>query len=115
MLDRPPDKRKGRPRFADAADPNHHGKFFSIPNVPDHVDIGKLRGDDPLRKRREPNLSGLRQRLVQQLHDLGPAPLLGHFLDELGAEAGCGASIDRLLSEYSHVDPAFVRALGGDI
>jgi hypothetical protein len=63
---------------------------------------------------RERNLLRLRrQRLVQHLHDLGPAPL-GHFLDELAAEAGCGYEIDRLLRRYATVDPRVVRALGGD-
>ena len=96
MLDRPP-KRKGRPRFADAADP-HHGKFFSIPNLPEHIDTGKLRGDDLLRKRRtESPIRPRRQRQAQHLHDLGPAPLL-HFLDELGAEVGCGLPIDHMLT-----------------
>jgi hypothetical protein len=46
-----------------------------------------------------------RQRLVEHLHRLGPAPL-GHFLR--------GANIPDHLERYAKIDPAFVRALGGD-
>jgi hypothetical protein len=49
-----------------------------------------------------------RQRLVERLHGLGPAPL-GHFLREVEA----GAVIAEHLERYSRIDPAFVRALGG--
>jgi hypothetical protein len=50
-----------------------------------------------------------RQRLVEWLHRLGPAPL-GHFLDEIER----GASITDHPERYSRIDPEFVRALGGD-
>jgi hypothetical protein len=50
-----------------------------------------------------------RQRLVEHLHRLGPAPL-GHFLREVEN----GASISDHLERYAKIDPAFVRALGGD-
>jgi hypothetical protein len=50
-----------------------------------------------------------RQRLVEHLHRLGPAPL-GHFLREVEN----GASIHDHLERYARIDPAFVRALGGD-
>jgi hypothetical protein len=50
-----------------------------------------------------------RQRLVERLHRLGPAPL-GHFLTEIEA----GAIIAEHLERYARIDPAFVRALGGD-
>jgi hypothetical protein len=50
-----------------------------------------------------------RQRLVEHLHRLGPAPL-GHFLREIEA----GASIPDHLERYMEINPAFVRALGGD-
>lgn len=113
MLDRPPDKRKGRPRFADAADPNHHGKFFSISNVPPHDDLRKpRRADLPKERRTESLIRPRRQRQAQHLHDLGPAPLL-HFFDELGAEVGCGLR-DHMLMRYGAVDPSFIRARGGD-
>jgi hypothetical protein len=49
-----------------------------------------------------------RQRLVERLHQLGPAPL-GHFLREVER----GASIPDHLERYSRIDPDFVRALGG--
>jgi hypothetical protein len=48
-------------------------------------------------------------RLVGRLHRLGPAPLF-HFLDEIEH----GASIPDHLERYAQIDPAFVRALGGD-
>ena len=50
-----------------------------------------------------------RQRLVEHLHRLGPAPL-GHFLREVEN----GASISDHLERYAKIDPEFVRALGGD-
>jgi hypothetical protein len=50
-----------------------------------------------------------RQRLVEHLHRLGPAPL-GHFLREVEN----GASVTDHLERYSRIDPEFVRALGGD-
>jgi hypothetical protein len=50
-----------------------------------------------------------RQRLVERLHRLGPAPL-GHFLREIEA----GASIPDHLERYAQIDSAFVHALGGD-
>jgi hypothetical protein len=50
-----------------------------------------------------------RQRLVEHLHRLGPAPL-GHFLREVEN----GANIPDHLERYSRIDPDFVRALGGD-
>jgi hypothetical protein len=50
-----------------------------------------------------------RQRLVEHLHRLGPAPL-GHFLREVEN----GASIPDHLERYARIDPAFVRALRGD-
>ena len=50
-----------------------------------------------------------RQRLVEHLHRLGPAPL-GHFLREVEN----GASIPDHLERYAKIDPEFVRALGGD-
>ena len=50
-----------------------------------------------------------RQRLVEHLQRLGPAPL-GHFLREIEN----GASIPDRLEAYAQIDPAFVRALGGD-
>lgn len=49
-----------------------------------------------------------RQRLVEHLH---PAPL-GHFLKEV--EAATGADVTPRLERYARIDPAFVRALGGD-
>jgi|GEM_PF-3291188 len=50
-----------------------------------------------------------RERLVERLHSLGPAPL-GHFIREVER----GASIPDRLERYARIDPAFVRALGGD-
>lgn len=50
-----------------------------------------------------------RQRLVEALHRLGPAPL-GYFLREVEN----GANIPDHLERYAKIDPAFVRALGGD-
>jgi hypothetical protein len=50
-----------------------------------------------------------RQRLVEYLHRLGPAPF-GHFLNEVEN----GASIPDHLEAYARIDPAFVRAFGGD-
>jgi hypothetical protein len=52
-----------------------------------------------------------RQRLVEKLHRLGPAPL-SHFLREI--EQATGADLTQRLERYSLVDPEFVRALGGD-
>jgi hypothetical protein len=50
-----------------------------------------------------------RQRLVEHLHRLGPAPL-GYFLREVEN----GASIHEHLERYAKIDPEFVRACGGD-
>jgi hypothetical protein len=50
-----------------------------------------------------------RRRLVEHLHCLGPASL-GYFLREVER----GASIPHHLERYAKIDPAFVRALGGD-
>jgi hypothetical protein len=50
-----------------------------------------------------------RQRLVEQLHALGPAPL-GHFIREIEN----GACIPDHLDRYSRIDPEFVRAFRGD-
>jgi hypothetical protein len=50
-----------------------------------------------------------RQRHVECLHRLGPAPL-GHFLREIGL----GASVAERLERYARPDPDFVHALGGD-
>jgi hypothetical protein len=49
-----------------------------------------------------------RQRLVERLHRLGPAPL-GYFLREIEN----GAIIADHLERYAAIDPDFVRALGG--
>jgi hypothetical protein len=50
-----------------------------------------------------------RQRLVEHLYRLGPAAI-GHFLREVEN----GANIPDHLERYARIDPAFVRALGGD-
>jgi hypothetical protein len=60
-------------------------------------------------RERPPNRRLRRQRLVEHLHRLGPAPL-GHFLREVEN----GASISDHLERYAKIDPAFVHALGGD-
>jgi hypothetical protein len=49
-----------------------------------------------------------RQRLVEHLHGLGPAPL-GYFLREIEN----GAVIAEHLERYAGIDPDFVRAFGG--
>jgi hypothetical protein len=50
-----------------------------------------------------------RQRLVEQLHRLGPAPLF-HAL----AEIERGASVAATLETYAELDPDFIRAYHGD-
>ena len=50
-----------------------------------------------------------RQRLVEHLHRLGPAPL-GHFLREVEN----GASISDHLERYAALPADFIRANGGD-
>jgi hypothetical protein len=60
-------------------------------------------------KRHGAILVARRQRLVEHLHRLGPAPLC-YFLREVEN----GASIPEHLERYSRIDPDFVRALGGD-
>jgi hypothetical protein len=50
-----------------------------------------------------------RRRLVEHLHQLGPAPL-NYFLREIEN----GASIPDHLERYAEIHPGFVRALGGD-
>ena len=50
-----------------------------------------------------------RQRLILHLHRLGPKPL-----DSFLREVENGASISDHLERYAKIDPAFVRALGGD-
>jgi len=52
-----------------------------------------------------------RQRHVECLHRLGPAPL-GHFIREV--EVATGADVTARLECYAKIDPEFVRALGGD-
>ena len=60
------------------------------------------------KKRGESHARLRRQRLVENLHRLSPAPL-GYFLREVEA----GASIPDHLERYARIDPEFVRALGG--
>jgi hypothetical protein len=50
-----------------------------------------------------------RQRHVECLHRLGPAPL-GHFLREIEL----GANVAERLESYARLDPDFIRVLGGD-
>jgi hypothetical protein len=86
------------------------GAGSGILSFPGGIDNRGL-NPNPLAKQVQPAvLSRLRrQRLVEHLHRLGPAPL-GHFLREIEN----GASIPDRLEAYAQIDPAFVRALGGD-
>jgi hypothetical protein len=52
-----------------------------------------------------------RQRLVEHLHRLGPAPL-AHFIREV--ELATGRNLTAQLERYGEIDPEFVRALGGN-
>ena len=76
----------------------------------DRIDVRDLKPNRPAAQAQSSARQRLRrQRLVEYLHRLGPAPL-GHFLNE----GENGASIPDHLERYSRIDPAFVRALGGD-
>jgi hypothetical protein len=50
-----------------------------------------------------------RQRLVEQLHRLGPAPL-AHFIRDLER----GGNIDVTLEAYAALPADFIKAFGGD-
>jgi hypothetical protein len=52
-----------------------------------------------------------RQRLIEHLHRLGPAPL-GHFLHEV--EVATGTDVTARLETYSALPADFIRAYGGD-
>ena len=49
------------------------------------------------------------RRLVEQVHDLGPAPLF-HLLTEVAN----GADLEPTLRRYADLPASFVRAVGGD-
>ncbi|MFZ3326170.1 MAG: hypothetical protein WA231_09875 [Methylocella sp.] len=52
-----------------------------------------------------------RQRLVENLHRLGPAPL-GHFIREI--EEATGADVTARLERYAALPADFIKANGGD-
>jgi hypothetical protein len=54
-----------------------------------------------------------RQRLVERIHALGPRVLF-EFIDELDREHALGADLDRRLERYAGLNPAILRAVGGD-
>lgn len=56
-------------------------------------------------------ISPRRQRLIEHLHRLGPAPL-EYFVREV--EVATGLDLDAKLESYARLDPGFVKALGGD-
>jgi len=94
--------------FAAKGSPPEHGG--------DPLELSSLGGVDlqaniPIKApAQEENRARLRrQRLVERLHALGPAPL-GHFLREIES----GASIRDHLERYSRIDPDFVKLYHGD-
>jgi hypothetical protein len=50
-----------------------------------------------------------RRRLAEQLHHLGPRPLL-----EILIEVAGGADLDTTLERYAAINPEILRAVGGD-
>lgn len=52
-------------------------------------------------------------RQVEALHRLGPRAV-AEFLREIGARGMRWALIEQLLARYARLDPAVVRAVGGD-
>ena len=50
-----------------------------------------------------------RQRAAEHLHNLGPRPVL-----EALAEVEAGADLDRVLADFTRLDPETVRQIGGD-
>jgi hypothetical protein len=75
----------------------------------DRIDVRDLKPNRPAAQAQSSARQRLRrQRLVERLHRLGPAPL-GHFLTEIEA----GAIIAEHLERYAEIDPGFVRELGG--
>ena len=53
------------------------------------------------------------QRQAERLHALGPRPIF-EFCRELAEAHGIGADMQRRLAKYARLDPAVVRAFGGD-
>jgi hypothetical protein len=53
------------------------------------------------------------QRAVAKLHRLGPRPLY-ELLVELGAQRLIRSEIEALVYKYAAIDPAVLRAAGGD-
>ena len=54
-----------------------------------------------------------RQRQVEQIHTLR-ARVVFELLDQLDREYDLGADLDRQLARFSAIDPALLRAVGGD-
>lgn len=92
----PPDAKSPRPGGGSG---DLETSSFSGEDLPDSAPAQKYQAQNRLR----------RQRLVEHLHRLGPAPL-AHFLREVEN----GADIADHLDAYARINPEFVRALGGD-
>jgi hypothetical protein len=77
------------------------------------VGSGRMNIPDPWRtlgEAAEATVSELRrQRAAEQLHALGPRPVL-----EAMREISGGAELDTVLHRYAAIDPVLVRKLGGD-
>ena len=52
--------------------------------------------------------------LFKRVHELGPRPTGELLLEMIGKDAGLQADALLLLERYAALDPAMVRALGGD-
>jgi hypothetical protein len=68
----------------------------------------------PPKSQGTPDLADFRlQRAVAKLHRLGPRPLY-ELLVELGAQRLIRSEIEALVYKYAAIDPAVLRAAGGD-
>jgi hypothetical protein len=95
---RPPGSRPG----GEAADVNESGS--------EHRLFGTL----PPKSQGTPDLADFRfQRAVARLHRLGPRPLY-EMLVELGGQQLIRSEIEALIYKYAAIDPAVLRAAGGD-
>jgi hypothetical protein len=80
------------------------------PFVDDQCPADRLKGrQHASASRRTATARVRRQRLAEQVHELGPAPML-HLLEEIAR----GADLDERLERYAGLPADFIRVLGGD-
>ncbi len=61
----------------------------------------------------EPTTGPRWERMIEHIHSLGPRPL-AEMLAEIAAATGQHVRVVDLVEEYAALDPAVLRAVGGD-